>query len=466
MSLPLKTTLAFIFTISLSHSMQAQTADTPSVIIQHVTIFDGINETLRKDHHVLIEGELIRQISSDPITVDSTATVIDGTGKTLIPGLIDAHVHLHVGMTSGGVAGLEQTTWQELGARAVVKATDRLMEGFTTVRDMGGTAAGLKKVIDEDEIAGPRIYPSAAYIGQTSGHFDLRNQTMRNPSLTGMHDSNTHRLGISTIADGADAVRAAVRQNFFMGATQIKLANSGGVVSHMDPLHTRQYSMEELKAAVEVAEDWGTYVATHSIPNESVERALDAGVKSIEHAAFITEKTAKKAKKKGAFLVINFTAYSEYALQIPHMKIEPSKSKMESVVKYGDEVKKILRKVKPKMAFSTDVVGGNTQESRQHRDHEKWKHADYFGNYAMLKAATSTAGELMALTGKLNPYPHKLGVIEAGAYADILLINGNPLEDVTLIGGNSKWFDAEPRGQDIDGIQLIMKGGKIYKNTL
>lgn len=487
-------------------SVQAE-GSVPSVtLFKNVNIFDGRSDTLKGDTDVLVVGKVIRKVAKNipsvanyevdavsgevseiPVTlsmdyhtysiykvdqagtkekIEVPVTVINGGGRTLLPGLIDMHVHLHVAMVGGGVPGLEQMGWQEIGARAVARARDRLYEGFTTVRDMGATDAGLKKVIDDGTLVGPRIYPSGAYISQTSGHFDLRLPTMRNPSLTPHHDSNINRLGMAIIADGADAVRAAVRQNLSQGATQIKIANSGGVVSTMDPLHTRQYSMSELKAAVETAEDWGTYVATHSIPDDSVRRALEAGVKSIEHAAFLTEETARLVKEKGAFLAVNLTAYSDYALQIPHMKVEPSKSKMESVVRYGEKFKQVIDKVKPKMVFSTDVVGGDLTSARQHRDHEKWLHAKFFGNLAMLRAATSTAGELLALTGPLNPYPHTLGVIEAGAYADILIVDGNPLEDITVLGANPKWFDAEPRTEGIHSIRLIMKDGKIYKNTL
>jgi imidazolonepropionase-like amidohydrolase len=506
----MRTSLITILTVCLigvATFTQAQ-EEFPSevTLFKNVNIFDGKSDTLKIGYDVLVVRNIIKKVAKDiptvasyeieatsgkvrevPVTISgdySTYTIykvgeagakekievpvnlIDGGGRTLLPGLIDMHVHLHVAMVRGGVPGLEQMGWQEIGARAVARARDRLFEGFTTVRDMGATDAGLKKVIDDGTLVGPRIYPSGAYISQTSGHFDLRLPTMRNPSLTPHQDSNINRLGMAIIADGADAVRAAVRQNLSQGATQIKVANSGGVVSSMDPLHTRQYSMAELKAAVETAEDWGTYVATHSIPDDSVRRALEAGVKSIEHAAFLTEETARLVKEKGAFLSVNLTAYSDYALQIPHMKVEPSKSKMEAVVRYGDDFKRVIDKVKPKMVFSTDVVGGDLTSARQHRDHEKWLHAKFFGNFAMLKAATSTAAELLALTGLLNPYPHKLGVIEPGAYADILIADGNPIEDISVIGGNPKWFDAEPRDEGIETIRLIMKDGKIYKNTL
>jgi imidazolonepropionase-like amidohydrolase len=443
----------------------AEAPPTVQVLFTNVRVFDGVRDRLSDETNVLVEDNLIALVS-DAATARRDATVINGDGLTLMPGLIDAHVHLHISMVQGGVLGLEQLGWQEIGARAVVRATDRLAEGFTTVRDMGGSDSGLKMAIDDGSIPGPRIYPSAAYISQTSGHFDLRSPTMRNPSLTPYQDSNINRLGIAIIADGPDAVTAAARQNLSQGATQLKVANSGGVVSTMDPLHTRQYSMEELRAAVTVAEDWGTYVATHAITDDSVKRAIEAGIKSIEHAAFLTEETARLAKSKDVFIVSNLTSYSPYALEIPHMKIEPSKSKMEAVVAYGEEFKKVIAAVKPKMAFSTDVVGGGLTEARQHRDHEKWLHAEFFGNFAMLKAATSMAGELLALTGPLDPYPEKLGVIEEGAYADILIVDGNPLEDITIIGGNSKWFDAEPREAGIETIRVIMKDGEIYKNTL
>jgi imidazolonepropionase-like amidohydrolase len=505
--LSLLLTVMTIFLIAVSSFAQEHEINIPPVtLFKNVNVWDGTSDSLKKGYDVLVVRNLIKKVAKDiPTTatyevdakrdevqevhvsipgdyqvytiykikeggtrekIEVPVAVIDGGGRTLLPGLIDMHVHLHVAMVLGGVPGLEQMGWQEIGARAVARANDRLLEGFTTVRDMGGTDGGFKKVFDDGTLAGPRIYPSGAYISQTSGHFDLRLPTMRNPSLTPHHDSNINRLGIAIIADGVDAVMAAVRQNLSQGATQIKLANSGGVVSTMDPLHTRQYTMAELRAAVQTAEDWGTYVATHSIPDGSVKRALEAGVKSIEHAAFITEETARLVKENNAYLSVNLTAYSNYALQIPHMKVEPSKSKMEAVVRYGEDFKRVIDKVQPKMVFSTDVVGGNLQSARQHRDHEKWLHAEFFGNLAMLRAATSTAGELLSLTGPLNPYPHKLGVIEPGAYADILIVDGNPLEDITVIGGNAKWFDAKPRKAGIETIRMIMKDGEVYKNTL
>lgn len=493
-------TLLFVSLFSSANVLAAASA----ILFKNVKIWDGTSDHLKNGYDVLVIDNKIKRVeenifSAATVEVDVRSEksketsvsveyqsyttykiseegkkekieipleIIDGDSKTLMPGLIDMHVHLHVAMVSGGIPGFEMMGWQEIGARAVARARDRFLEGFTTVRDMGATDAGLKKVIDDGTLIGPRIYPSAAYVSQTSGHFDLRMPTMRNPSLSQYQDSNLNRLGIAIIADGPDAVTAAVRQNLSQGATQIKVSNSGGVVSQMDPLHTRQYSKAELEAAVQTAADWGTYVATHSITDDSVVRALEAGVISIEHASFLTEETARLVKEKGAYLSANLTSYSEYALQIPHMKTEPSKSKMESIVKYGSRFKKIVEKIKPKMVFSTDVVGGDLTSARQHRDHEKWLHAKFFGNLAMLKSATSVAGELLAKTGPLNPYPHKLGVIEPGAYADLLIVEGNPIEDITVIGANPKWFDAEPRGEGISSIRFIMKNGEVFKNTI
>jgi imidazolonepropionase-like amidohydrolase len=454
---------AVVFSMSCA---TAQSGEEPAqTLFINVNIFDGKTDGLIEGKRVLVEDNLIKAIGDDTLKADNSATVIDGDGRTLMPGMIDAHVHLHLN-SLGGIPGMESTGWQELGARAAVRATDMLYDGFTTVRDMGGTDVGLKNVIDDGTMEGPRIYPSGALISQTAGHFDIRTSTMRNPNTTPYQDSNAGRLGITYVADGPDAVTSAARQNLARQATQIKLATSGGVTSFLDPLHTRQFTPEEIAAAVRVAEDWGTYVATHSISDESIRRSLAAGVKSIEHAAFMTEETAELVKENGAFIVIGTTAFSPLSLQLPQMQVEPSKSKMETVVAYGDEFKRVVNKVQPKVAFMTDVLFGSEDAARAQRDYEKWLFADFLGNYQMLRAATSVGGELMALTGELNPYPHKLGVIEEGAYADILLVDGNPLEDLSLIGASEKWFDAEPRGRGIVSIQLIMKDGIVYKNEL
>jgi len=330
---------------------------------------------------------------------------------------------------------------------------------------MGGMGAGLKQTIDEGLLDGPRIYPSGSYISQTSGHGDLLlGSQQENP-----RQSNMVRLGVTQLADGPDEVRAAVRRNFAVGASQIKVMVGGGISSIKGPLFAPQYTDSEIRAAVEEAATRETYVAVHVYQDAHIKRALELGVKSIEHGQLISEETAVLLKEKGAFIapfIAGVLSDELFTHPVYGKEGSPQNMKATEMKENAKDFIAIMRKVKPKIAFAIDVVNETGATGRKHRDHEKWIFADAFGNFEALKAMTSVAGELAAQTGGNNPYPGKLGVIDEGAYADILLVDGNPLEDITAIGGNPKWFDAAPRERGIETINLIMKDGKIYKNTL
>ncbi|MEH6454290.1 MAG: amidohydrolase family protein, partial [Psychromonas sp.] len=398
------------------------------VLFTDVNIFNGIDNKLYKEHNVLVDGNTIVKISTDTIETEEDAILIDADGRTLMPGLIDSHVHLHLN-NNDGITGLERAPWQEIGAKAALNANEMLMEGFTTVRDMGGSDDGLQKLIDDGTLVGPRIYPAGSFISQTSGHFDFRTDVSSS-------DHKAQRLNITTIADGVPEVRRATRNNFANGATQIKIATSGGVTSHHDPLHTVQYSDQEIQAIVEEAERFDTYVGSHSITHQSINHALDNGVKSIEHGAMIDRDTAIKMKQKGAYLVANLAAFSPYTLSLPQFMVEPSKGKMETVLKNAEIFKQVIQEVQPLVVFQTDVAFADKMVARKWRDYEKSMNSQFYGNFISLKSMTYNAGMLAQETGKLNPYPQQLGVIKVGAYADILLVDGNPLEDMSVIGAN------------------------------
>jgi len=254
-----------------------------------------------------------------------------------------------------------------------------------------------------------------------------------------------------------------------VGATQIKIMMGGGIASDISPLFAGGFTDAEVRAAVEEAATRDTYVATHVYQDEHIKRALELGVKSIEHGQFISEETAQLMKKKGAFIAPFLAGIlSEEIFNHPVFgkKGTPQYTKTVQARDAASNFVEIMNKVQPKIAFAVDQVGLVGIDGRKHRDHEKYMYAKAFGNFRALKAFTSVGGELMQLTGKNNPYPNKLGVIEEGAYADILIINGNPLEDITVLGGNPKWYTAEARDLGIETIQLIMKDGKIHKNTL
>jgi imidazolonepropionase-like amidohydrolase len=451
--------VTFLF-VSVASAQEQQT----SVLFTNVNVFDGKSEQLFKAD-VLVVGNKIEQVSTEPLAViqSTNMKVIDGGGQTLMPGLIDSHAHFNMAI-SGGISSVEGARWDEIASIAAHAAQEWFADGFTTVRGMGGMGNGLKRIVDKGMLAGPRIYPSASYISQTSGHGDITLGSQNGDPST----SNLVRLGITQLADGPDAVRAAVRRNFAAGASQIKIMVGGGISSEKGPLFAAQYSEAEIRAAVEEAATRDTYVAVHVYHAAHILRALKQGVKSIEHGQFIDEPTARYLKELGAFISPYTAGLTPEGIAHPAYSIPgtPQYIKAREFQANSKNFVEIIKKVKPKLVFAVDVVFLNGVDARKNRDFEKFAFARFFGNLQALRSMTSVGGELMALTGKNNPYPGKLGVIEAGALADILIVDGNPLEDITVIGANSKYFDAKPRGQGIETIHLIMKDGKIYKDTL
>lgn len=435
-------------------------------LIKNVKVWDGTSKNLSKTQDVLIEGELIKSIGNG-LKVAADVEVIDGVGRTLMPGLIEGHGHLQMNGTS--LADIENNrNWEELAVRSAAKAKMALMSGFTSWRDAGGMGAGLKKSIDSGVTDGPRIYPAGAFLGPTGSHADFRNFTTPNETFNGPQSSGA-RHGMTVTADGVDAIKAAARQNFMQGATQIKIMSSGGVASAFDPWQLDAYSAEEIRAAVEVADAYGSYVMSHAYSKKSIMRCLENGVKTIEHGFMFDEDIAKLMAEKGAYMTTNMHAFSPYLGDIEAIKSSPAASrKAESAVKAFTHYIDNVKKYQPKLAFNADCVGFGDSCLKQ-TDHEIYLSAKFFGNHFALKSLTSVPGEMVALSGTtLNPYfKGPLGVIKKGAYADLLLVDGNPLKDITVIGGNKKWFDAKSRKADgIKTMRLIMKGGVVYKNTL
>lgn len=449
--------------IALSCSV-AFSASAASTVFSNVDIFNGTEDKLYEDHHVLVVDNLIAKISSTPINA-ADATVIDGTGKTLMPGLIEGHGHL---LLSGGTIGDHENnrTIEELAARSTVMARGAFESGFTTWRDAGGLNTGLRKTIDSGMLVGPRIYSSGAFIGPTGSHADFSNLTTANQHFSGI-TTNTGRNSISFNADSISEIKAAARQNFKVGNSQIKIMSSGGVASSFDPWQLNAMSAEEIEAAVEIAEAYGSYVMSHAYSKKAILRNLDAGVKSIEHGFMFDGDIAKKMDEKGAYITTNMTAFSPYVTNIPAINDNPvSKRKADSATKAFKDYISNVNKYQPKWGFHTDCVGDNVACLKQ-TDHTIYLAGKELGNFFTLKGMTSVNGEIVKMSGVMDPYPEaKLGVIEKGAYADILLVDGNPLEDLSVIGANEKWFDAEPRDPALDTIKLIMKDGIIYKNTL
>ena len=423
----------------------------PQTLFTNVNIFDGKAEKLTLNQRVLVEGNLIRAIGDETLKARKNATLIDGGGRTLMPGLIDAHVHLSI--TEPVAVLRDQQDWMFWGAVSGKEAEKMLLRGFTTVRDAGGPAIGLARAIDQGKIPGPRVYPSGPVISQTSGHGEHRHYTEPHPNMPGNkpHFFNQH---LEFLADGVPEVLRATREALRLGATQIKLMAGGGVSSSTDPLHTVQYLPEELEAAVKAAKDWDTYVLVHVYTDAAILRSIAAGVLSLDHATLMTERSAKAIKEADVWVVPFFSMLGldeQTAIKALGPLAAP---KFLAVQKGARKQMKLLKEFGiRKVGFSTDIIGDPVALTKQ--NNEFGYRLEAWSSHEVLMQATSLNGELMALSGKLNPYPDgPLGVIKEGAYADILLVEGNPLEDARVLENYT------------DNIDLIMKDGKIYKNTL
>ncbi|MEZ9628188.1 amidohydrolase family protein [Vibrio breoganii] len=454
----LMSTLAIVTSMAVS----AEDAALPQTVFKNVDIFNGTENKLYENHHVLVEGNKIKAISAKEIKVNEGATVIDGTGKTLTPGFIENHAHLM--LMGPSLPAMEAgSTWEDFAIHGTRMAEMYLLQGFTTVRDAGGANGGLRRAIDAGQVVGPRYYPSGAFLSTRGGHADFANYT----APVG-ESSNMSRLNMAQEVDSVAEVKKYARNNFRMGATQLKYMQSGGVVSAFDPWQLLAGSPEELAAAVGVADSYGSYVMAHSYRKEAILGALDAGVMSIEHGFAFDCDIAEVMNDKGAYITTNLTAFDPGLMDIPAIKNVPSsfrkaKSATETFKNYIPNMKKCP----VPRGFQTDCVG-SVDACNIQIAYEKKLNNDFFGPYESMKTLTSVGGEIATLTGDFtNPYPEaKLGVIETGAYADILLLDGNPLEDFSVVGTGDKWFGAEKRPESPETIKLIMKDGVIYKNTL
>ena len=416
-----------------------------ATLFRNVKVFDGKSDKLTANTSVLVVGNKIAKIGGD-IAAPEKVTVIDGAGRTLMPGLIDAHWHAMLVRPTP----TEATTWDVGYANLVAgaEATETLLRGFTTVRHMGGPSFGLKRAIDEGVIAGPRIYPSGAVITVTSGHGDFR-QPFELPRTLGSAQTRMEQIGGSVIADSPDEVRLRVREQLMLGATQIKLTGGGGVASPHSPLDVTTFTEPELRAAVEAAENWGTYVAVHAYTPASIKRAIAAGVKCIEHGHLMDEATAELIAERGVWLSIQ-PFPDELADAFPPGSQQ--RAKASEVFAGMDIAYRMARKHKLKTAWGTDILFSPGLARRQGEllvKLERW-----YTPAETLAMATGTNAELLTMSGKRNPYPGKLGVVEEGALADLLLVDGDPLKDIKLIADPAKNF------------VVIMKDGKIYKNLI
>jgi imidazolonepropionase-like amidohydrolase len=416
-------------------------------LIKNVKVWDGTSKNLSKTQDVLIEDELIKSIGNG-LKVASDVVVIDGKGKTMIPGLIDMHSHLCI--QEGMLVGRDAYDQMAMGARTAVAMGQYLDQGFTTARDAGCNILGVAKAVNNGLVPGPRIFPSGGFLSITGGHADTGSFN----DVPGRVD-DLERHGFGYIVDGPTEIRRAARQNIRSGATQIKIMAGGGVASEFDPLHQVQFTLEEMKAAVQVAEDSGTYVLAHAYHDKSVNRAIDAGARVIEHNFLVSEKTIKRMKKEGVALsaqsVMSLKAFGD----------------PDSITFFNADQKAKAKKVNTgatqmfKWALKHDlliVTGGDMfgpAYTPFQAENMIWMGTVGATPLQIMKMGTSNAAEVLSWSGGMNPYKYgALGVVKKGAYADLILVDGNPLKDIKVLNEYKTKF------------KLIMKNGQVHKNTL
>jgi imidazolonepropionase-like amidohydrolase len=432
---------------SLAAHGQPYTADAPTdVLFQDVSVFDGRSERLREHLNVWVHGNRIEKISADSLRLPANlkVTTIVGRNRVLMPGLIDAHWHAML-----VAATAEQVVYGDPSLTALIAAKESdatLMRGFTSVRDLAGSVFGLKRAIDQGLVNGPRIWPSGAIISQTAGHGDFRAE-VETHALASSNDAQFARVGHGAIADGVPEVLRTAREQLMHGASQLKVAAGGGVVSHYDQIDVSEYSLDEIKAAVSAAQAWNTYVTVHAFTTRSVQMAIEAGVRCIEHAHLVDEATVQLMARENVWL-------STQPFVADDIDAEPVqyREKLALVSRGTDNLYALAKKHHLKIAFGTDIMfssKGGQDQNRLLVLMQRW-----FSPAEVLKMATADNAELLALSGPRSPYSGRLGVVEEGALADLLLVNGNPLQHLELLANPSK------------NLLVIMKDGQIAKNLL
>jgi len=423
---------------------RAQSGD-PPILLTNFELFDGQRLEMQSGLDILVQnGRIVDLLRSGQGPTE--ATVLDCGGRSVIPGLIDCHVHMtlmavtELVALSGDVSLVHLIAGQQAGAM--------LRRGFTTVRDVGGPVFGLKTAIDRGILEGPKIFPSGAAISQTSGHGDFRmlHELPRMPSTPA---NRIEAEGVNVIADGVPEVLRRSREQLMKGASQLKIMAGGGVSSLYDPLDTVQYSLEEMRAAVQSAADWGTYVCAHAYTPKGIKRCVEAGIKSIEHGQLADEESAKRMADAGVWWSIQPFLADEDA----NPQTDPrSREKQQAVADGTVRAFELGRKHRVSMAFGTDILFNPAGAASQGRQLAKF--ARFMSPLEALRLATGAAGELLSMSGERAPYDGPLGVIKPGAPADLLVVEANPSENLDWLASTN------------DTLALIMKDGRTVASTL
>jgi imidazolonepropionase-like amidohydrolase len=417
-------------------------AEATDILFRNVRVFDGVGPQLSAPTDVLVRGNLIERIA--PGLAAPSAQLIEGRGRTLIPGLIDVHVHMT--FTSMPMTRLldPELTPAAAETSAAAEAERMLLRGFTAVRDVGGPVWGLKTGIDSGKYRGPRIWPSGPAISQTSGHGDMRLPNEPSRRFTGQL-SRFEKLGGGFIADGRDEVLTAVRENLRFGASHLKLMAGGGTSSDYDPLDVTQYTLDEMKAAVEAAEDWGTYVTVHAYHDRAVRRAIEAGVKCIEHGQMLSEETLRLMAERGVWLSLQNLMEDS-----PNMA-QSRREKRRPVIEGQARVWPLAKSLGVKLAWGTDFLFEPELNVEQNAYLLRLK--PWFTPAEILKLVTHDNAQLLALSGLRSPYRGTLGVVREGALADLILVEGDPLANIDLLADPARNF------------VVIVKDGVVVKRS-
>jgi len=435
---------AAIVTFALFTAPLRAQSDEAEVVFRDVRVFDGKSDRLSAPTTVVVRGNIIAEIGPQAQPQGKDATVIAGRGRTLMPGLIDNHVHMMFNSLSPAQMADPDMGLEKVMQLSAGQARAMLLRGFTAVRDVGGPSFELKRLIDNGKLMGPRIWPSGPMISQTSGHADLRGPNEPSRRFTGKVPQ-AEKVWASVIADGRAEVLTAVRENLRLGASQIKIAAGGGTSSEYDPLDVTQYTLDEMQAAVDAASDWNTYVTVHAYHPKSIRRAIEAGVKVIEHGNLLDEDTLKLMAEKGIWLSGQMLVDSTEAMD------PKRREKRKPVIEGQKIVWPMAKRLGVKLAWGTDFLFEPDLNEQQNAYILRLK--PHFTPAELLRLVTSDNAELLALSGPRTPYEGKLGAVEQGALADLILVNGNPLADIDLIGDPARNF------------AVIMKDGRIVKGA-
>ena len=416
------------------------TETTPRLILRNGQLLDLAKGERFGGMEVVIEADRIVAVRPQGTAIEPGAQVLDLAGRTLMPGLIDCHVHVLASNANLGMNALQPNTIIMYRALPILEAM--LNRGFTTVRDAGGADWALARSIALGLVPGPRIFASGKALSQTGGHGDMR---ARGDLLLSEPCSCCFRAGaIARVVDGVDNVRLAVREELQQGANQIKIMASGGVSSPTDPIANTQYSEAEIRAIVDEAEAANTYVMAHAYTARAIRRAIECGVRTIEHGNLVDADTARLMAEKGAFAVPTQVTYEMLAKHGAAAGLPAeSVAKIEDVRLAGRNALKLFAEAGVEMGYGSDLLG----DMHQYQAHELQIRAEVLGNLAALRSATTVAAKILQREGEL-------GCIAAGAIADLLVVDGNPLEDIDCLVGQG------------EKLAMIIQGGSIKKNTL